>query len=145
MWLYLARSTSYREGTKVSDQSSEAGVGGTLLRSFLGGQQIGIWNATWPLARLDIHRERLCIQASASILRVLVPRWEASFEEITDVRAIGNIDYFTTGIRFRTNRPSGSVLFWTFRRLEVLDALEAAGLTVNRAPVRLNYLHPDLD
>jgi hypothetical protein len=74
-----------------------------------------------------------------------VPPWEASFEEISEVRAVGNIDFFTTGIRFRTNRHADTAVFWTFHRLEVLDALEAAGLAVVREPARFHYLNPDLD
>jgi hypothetical protein len=122
-----------------------SGVGDTLLQSFVGGQRTGLWNATWPLVRMDLYRDRVRLRPSARILRILVPPWEAAFEDITEVRAIGNIDFFTTGIRFKTSRPAGTAVFWTFHRLEVLDALEAAGLAVNRVPARFHYLNPDLD
>jgi hypothetical protein len=74
-----------------------------------------------------------------------VPSWEARLDELTEVRAIGNVGYFSTGFRFRTNCPADFAVFWTFHRPEVLDALEVVGLTVNREPARFHYLNPDLD
>ena len=69
----------------------------------------------------------------------------ARFVDLTEVRATGNIALFSTAIRFRTNRASAFAVFWTFRRSEILDALEAAGLTVNREPARFHLLNPNRD
>jgi hypothetical protein len=133
------------EGEVLVDEPKKDGVENTLLRSFVGGQRTGLWNATWPLVRLDLYSDRIRLRPSTRLLRALVPPWEARFADITEVRAIGSIDYFTTGIRLRTHRPADFAVFWTFHRPEVLDAIEAAGLTVNREPTRFHYLNPDLD
>jgi hypothetical protein len=94
---------------------------------------------------MELFGDRIRLRPVVRLLRVLVPTWEARLEEITDVRAIGKVDFFTTGVRLRTNRPGDFAVFWTFQRPAVLNSLEAVGLTVNREPARFHYLNPDLD
>ena len=121
-------------------------IGGeTALHSFVGGERIGLWNATWPLARLDVYGDRIQIGPSIRPLLVLVPTWKARFKEITEVRSIGKIDFFSSGIRFRSSGASNYVVFWTFRRPEILNTLESVGLAVDREPVRFSYLNPNRD
>lgn len=117
----------------------------TPTHSFVGGRRTGLLNATWPLVRMDLYGDGIRFRPSARFLHALIPTWEARFDEITEVRAVGNTDFFATGIRFRTNRPADFAVFWTFHRSEVLDALEESGLKVIREPARFHHLNPDLD
>ena len=133
------------EGGAYMEDPTDDGVRHAPLRSFIGGQGSRLRNVGWPLARMDLYSDMIRLRPIARFLRVLVPTWEARFEEISEVRAIGKVDFFTTGVRFRTNRPRDFAVFWTFQRPDVLNSLEAVGLAVKRDPARFHYLNPDLD
>jgi len=108
-------------------------VGG-ILRSF---------NATWPLATLELHSTGLRIGTRGRILKALAPVWEASYQELNEVRAVGKIPLFTTGIRFRVPSDENSwAIFWCLRRQRVLQALIDRGLEVRVDADRLNFLNP---
>src|ERR1700686_1798696 len=113
---------------------------GGASRTFIGGMRLALWNATWPLVRLSLFAHGVRLEASVWILKVLVPTWEATYEDIVEVQAMGRISLVTTGIRFRTRSTNEWVIFWTLRRPEVLQAIAEKGLVVNADPVRFRYL-----
>lgn len=133
------------EEVVVMRDPTETGGEGVPLRTFVGGRRTGLLNATWPLVRLELFSDRIRMVANYRLLRAAVPKWEASFDEITEVRAIGKIGLLNTGIRFRTKHSTDFAVFWTVHRPFVLDALEAVGLSVNREPARFHPLNPDTD
>jgi hypothetical protein len=68
--------------------------------------------------------------------------WEARYEELSEVSAIGKISGVTSGVRCRTSNPKEWIVFWTMNRPEVLMELAARGLTVNTTLVPLSYRRP---
>jgi hypothetical protein len=118
------------------------GLQGPLLTSFVGGMRtqprigpVG-FNATVPLARLSIFSNGLRVGPSSSLLSLSVPTWEARFDELDVIQAIGRVKGFTTGILLRKSQTHEWVVFWTLNREEVFTALEHIGITVSREPVR---------
>jgi hypothetical protein len=118
------------------------GLQGPLLTSFVGGMRtqprigpVG-FNATVPLARLSIFSNGLRVGPSSSLLSLSVPTWEARFDELDVIQAIGRVKGFTTGILLRKSQSHEWVVFWTLNREEVFTALEHIGITVSREPVR---------
>jgi hypothetical protein len=111
-------------------------------KSYVGGMRLKSFNATLPLVRLDLFEDALRMRSSIRLLNRLVPVWEARFEELTEVRAIGGSSIFTSGIRFRVHPTSDWVIFWTSARPNVLSRIEALGLSVNRDPLRFNIFNP---
>ncbi len=130
------------------------GVGVAPERTFIGGVRaplwgfnlVGGWNATVPFARLSLFAEGLRLGSSLPFLPlkflVPVPTWEARYEELSEVSAVGNISGFTTGVRFRATRASEWIVFWTLDRPNVLQALAARGVAVTTTPVRFRYFDP---
>jgi hypothetical protein len=129
------------------------GHGQLAMRAFVGGVRtplwhvtlLGGWNVTYPLANLSLFDDGLRISGNRRLLpfSILVPKWEARYEELTEVAAVGKIDGITSGVLFRTAEKGGWILFWTISRQSVLDALVSYGVTVVTTPRRLNYLRPD--
>jgi hypothetical protein len=111
-------------------------------KSYVGGMRLKTFNATLPLIRLDLFEDALRMRSSIRLLNRLIPIWEARFEELSEIRAIGGSSIFTSGIRFRACATSDWVIFWTGSRPKVLSGLEALGLNVNRDPLRLNIFNP---
>jgi hypothetical protein len=118
------------------------GLQGPLLASFVGGMRtqprigpVG-FNASVPLARLSIFSNGLRVGPSSSLLSLMVPTWEARFDELDDIQAIGRLKGLTTGILLRKAQSHEWVVFWTLNRDEVFTALEHMGIIVSREPVR---------
>jgi len=114
---------------------------------FVGGMRVGgllrSFNATLPLAVLELHTTGLRIRTRGRCLQSVAPIWEARYLELTEVRAVGKIPLLTTGIRFRVTRSENSwAIFWTARRRRVLQALIDRGVEVRTDADRLNFLNP---
>lgn len=114
---------------------------------FVGGMRVGgllrSFNATMPLAVLELYASGLRIRTRGRFLRTLAPLWEASYLELIEVRAVGNIPLFTTGIRFRVASGENSwAIFWCARRGRVLQALVDRRVEVRTDADRLNFLNP---
>jgi hypothetical protein len=117
--------------------------GGGPVRSFLGGVRLPLFNASWPLVRLDLFQAGLRLQGSTRWLHKLVPVWEAAYQDIIEVQAVGKIKWFSTGVRIRAGKGDGDwVVFWTVHRPEVLEAIEQLGVAVRSTPTRFYYLNP---
>lgn len=114
---------------------------------FVGGMRVGgllrSFNATLPLAVLELHATGLRIRTRGRLLRALAPLWEASYQELIEVRAVGKIPLFTTGIRFRVSSGENSwAIFWCVRRGRVLQAIIDRHVEVQADADRLNFLNP---
>ncbi len=109
--------------------------------SYLGGMRHGGFNASWPLVRLDLFPTGRRMLSSTRLLRGLVPQWEARFDELREVQAVGKIKWLSTGIRFRTERVDDWIVFWTIHRPRVLASIENFGVTVNPDPKRVYFFN----
>lgn len=98
-------------------------------------------NATWPLVRLDIFDSGIRLRPSISFLRISMPTWEATFDELEEVRAVGR-SMPTLGIRFRASTPDDWAVFWTFKQDVVLGSLRAAGADVAPGIEQFHYFNP---
>ena len=112
--------------------------------SFVGGMRYGMTglaNWTWPMVRLNLLEEGICLCPSARWLKPLVPIWEARYGEMTEVRSVGTTR-MTCGVRFTTSTGDW-VIFGTLDRPRVLAALQQRGLLVELEPVAFRYFRPD--
>jgi hypothetical protein len=107
--------------------------------SYRGGMRYGGFNATWPFARLDLFSSGLRLRSNIKHFQRLIPIWEARFEELKEVQAIGRTKYLSTGVRFRTKQQGEWIVFWTFRRIRGLEGLEERDVSVSADPVRLHF------
>lgn len=144
------------ERSKISvipgaSRRAQIGVAESPQRTFIGGMRVsapgfnlfGGWNVTYPLVRLSLFTQGLRLASTLPFpFAVLVPTWEARYDELSEISAVGNIGGFTTGVRFRAGHPGKWVIFWTINRPQVLDALIGLGLAVNVQPVRFRNLRP---
>lgn len=135
---WLAAGLNRSEVLPIDSEADQEFVGGMrvgrLLRSF---------NATLPLAVLELHPTGLRIRTRGRILRAVAPVWEAGYEELSEVRSVGKIFLFTTGIRFRVPGEENSwAIFWCIRRRRVLQALLDRGIEARADADRLNLLNP---
>jgi hypothetical protein len=119
------------------------GLQGPRLTSFVGGMRTqprfrpeGL-NATVPLARLSIFSNGIRVGPSSSLLSMSVPTWEARFDELDVIQAIGRVQGLTTGILFRKSQSHEWVIFWSTNRDSAFAALENMGVAVSREPVHL--------
>lgn len=131
-----------------------AGLGNGQLatRAFIGGVRaplwhlnlLGIWNVTFPFAKLTLFDDGLRISGNRRLLpmSILVPKWEARYEELMEVAAVGRIEGITSGVLFRTAEKGEWIVFWTANRQSVLGALVSHGVLVVSTPRNLNYLRP---
>lgn len=111
--------------------------------SFVGGVRFGftgIGNRTWPMARLTLLREGVRIGPSVPWLSVLVPVWEARYEDLGEVQAVGT-SRLTTSVRF-ISRDGRWAIFGTLERPRVLSSLTARGVAVGSDPVRFRFFFP---
>lgn len=105
---------------------------------FLGGALARTVSATWPLARLELFGWGVRLSNSVRLLRHLplsFPTWEARYEELAVVRSVAGVG--AGGVRFALTGSTDAVVFWSGRWSEVLDRLEAAGVTVDRSTTSL--------
>src|SRR5664280_3276703 len=87
-------------GRRVADLGQGAGS----AESFVGGMRIGWYTATRPLVSLTLFSEGLSMEANESrhLLRHAVPVWQARYDDLAEVQAVGKMPLIATGIRFRT-------------------------------------------
>jgi len=112
-----------------------ANLEGEPFHSFVGALRYGgtgLGAATWPLAKLDLFANGLRIGPSTHWLGFVLSKWEARFEELTEVQAVGR-SRLASYIRFRVGRYEVA-LFGSFNRPEVLRCLEELGLSVGLDP-----------
>jgi len=102
-----------------------------LEKAFLGGLLSGSVSATWPLVRLECSDWGIRLRGSARLWRRLVPLWEARYENLATVQLVESM---STGIRFASDGGADAVVFWTFKSSEIMDHLEARGVSVDRLP-----------
>jgi len=79
---------------------------------------------------------------SQGLLRRAVPVWQARYDDLDDVQAVGNTPSIATGIRFRTASTGEWAVFWTTERPRVLQALVAHGVDVKAEPISFRYTDP---
>jgi hypothetical protein len=90
--------------------------------SFIGGMRLGFagmrhvsWNANWPWVRLSLFMDGLCLEPNIRFIEwYTAPVWEAHYEDLAEVQAIGKIPLVTTGIRLRAKSTNDWVIFRTF-------------------------------
>ena len=136
------------------------------VNTYMGGMRLGktgIASWSYPLARLTLYSDGLVVGPSRSVLRLLlIPVWKARFDEIQLAESIGGpqpdaqvspaglfvpfstftrYGLFTRGVRFRTHDGS-YVIFWCFKRDNVLAALKQLGLAVDIHPKRFHWFDP---
>jgi hypothetical protein len=119
------------------------GLQGPRLASFIGGIRTqprltpAGFNATVPMVRLSLFSNGLRVGPSTPLLSLSVPTWEARFDELDVIQAVGRVQGLTTGVLFRKSQSHEWVIFWTTNREKVFTTLEQMGITVSREPVRL--------
>jgi hypothetical protein len=125
-------------------RAASLGEGAGGAESFTGGMRIGWYTATQPLVTLTLYAEGLSMEAGGSRgwLRRAVPVWQARYDELADVQAVGTTPPIATGIRFRTASTGEWAVFWTAERPRVLQALSAHGVVVRDEPIRFRYTDP---
>lgn len=90
-----------------------------------GGAQIGIANATWPLATLKVSADKIELKAGLIGSLVFSP---------ADIITIEPYRSFRQGIRIvhRVKDYNKKVIFWTFENAqELIDAIKATGFSLN--------------
>lgn len=104
------------ETVRLTDRPSER---------FVGALRTVVYHAAWGLAALSIYPSGVRIAGNFRPINLLVPVWEAGFDEIQDVSVDGN------GIRLTPQpHPSQWIIFQSSRRDEILASLAAHGLTI---------------
>jgi hypothetical protein len=119
------------------------GLQGPRLTSFIGGMRtqpriapMG-FNASVPMVRLSLFPNGIRLGPSSSLLSMNVPTWEARFDELDAIQAIGRVQGMTTGILFRKSHSHDWIIFWTFNRDRVFATFEQMGVSVSRDPIRI--------
>lgn len=83
------------------------------------------------------------MRSNSSALRNAVPTWEAKFDELIEVQAIGKLRFWNQGIPFSVKDRYDRPIFWSTRREDILADLTKMGVKVNSDPIRLNWINPD--
>jgi hypothetical protein len=96
--------------------------------SFVGGMRIGgthnYYRAPRPFAVLDLHGAGVRIRLRGRVLGATGPTWEARYEELVEVRSIGRVPWFSTGVRFLVETgPNRRAVFRSFRPRRLRVAL----------------------
>jgi hypothetical protein len=127
------------EGRTVNDLGDEV----SPEFSHVGGARLQGFNATWPLIRLDLFGTGLRLRDRLKLPGIQMPNWEARYDELTEVQAVGRTPLFSTGIRFRGAEPHEWIVFWVMTgRQDVLTRIESHGVPVGREAVRFYYTNP---
>ena len=103
--------------------------------SFVGGMRIGgvhnYYSAPRPFAVLDLHEAGVRIRLRGRVLGATGPTWEARYEELVEVRSIGSVPRFSTGVRFLVETgPNRRAVFRSFRPRRLRVALADRGVDV---------------
>gem|GEM_PF-2988106 len=104
--------------------------------------RLDAFNATWPLVALEVHSAGVRLVPTIGLIP-RPPTWEARYDELSEVRAVGKLPIVTTGVRLRVGDGEDEwVVFWHFRRRKPMQALENRGIRVRWDADRLNYFNP---
>jgi len=88
-----------------------------------GGCRVGLFNATWPLARLELD-DRWAHLSALGLIHVWIDRAEVA--EVRIIRALGS-----SGLRFETESGTlDGVIFWSFDSLRALRTFQRHGWPV---------------
>jgi hypothetical protein len=110
-----------------TDQRTASFVGGMTSSTFDGGPgTIKLEFFDWGIRLRGAGNLR-----GFGMLRLLVPVWDARYEELTEARAV--IAPTNQGVRLRAAGSAGPMTFWTRRGSEVLDRLHEHAVSVDRA------------
>ncbi len=107
----------------------------TPVAVWKGGLRTRMVNATAGTAKLELFEWGLRI-SGRGLWRVVAPIWEARYQELTNAQAV-RWPIANPGVLMRTDGSAVPIVFVTHRGREVLDALEARGVPVNRSVARL--------
>jgi hypothetical protein len=94
----------------------------------------------WPCARLVVLDQGVWIGPSALVFRLFVPVRRFSFEE-SDIQPIGRSSWFA-GIRFHSRESGYWMVFWTWRRNEILREIQSLTSGVTSEPIPVNFFRP---
>lgn len=122
-------------GGRVADLASEE-----VSESFVGGARLNGLDASWPLVRLELCTSGLRLRPR-KVLQRIMPIWEASYSELTSVRASGRMPPVFSGVRFRVGNEAWAI-FWTPRKRKVIEALAGVGVSVDETPIPRPFLDP---
>jgi hypothetical protein len=113
---------------------------GARVESFVGGARWPLGNATLPLARLDFHQFGIRIHGSVRVLDWILPDWHVLYQDIVGCEAVAARMMMTGGLRLRTSRSDGWIIFWTTRSVEdLLARLAKAGVPVESTHQRVSF------
>jgi hypothetical protein len=105
--------------------------------------RLGVFNATIPLVRLELFQNGFRLSSTLKFLCRVIPTWEARFDELSQVQAIGRVPIWNEGIRFGVHNERDRPIFWSTRRESILADFVKAGVSVNAMPIRMNFLNPE--
>ena len=89
------------------------------------------YSAPKPFAVLDLHEVGVRIRLRGRVLGAAGPTWEARYEELVEVRSIGRVPWFSTGVRFHVETgPNRRAVFRSFRPKVLRRALADRGVAV---------------
>jgi len=142
-----ARLDEYVESVPGDRHADGLGEQAGPQQTFIGGYRMGrprggydyVGANTGRWTRLTLFPKGLRIDASGlALLKSSVPTWEARYDELIDVSAVG---FFPRrGVRFYADSTSfGLIVFYTYAQAQVLEALAMRGVTVNPTPLRFGY------
>jgi hypothetical protein len=92
---------------------------------FRGGARIGLWNATWPLAKLRLGSDTVS-------LKVLVREYIWAKSEIIGFEFFDGL--FSRGVKITHSKQDrdSPIIFWSFAPREVLLAAQKLGIPIKR-------------
>jgi hypothetical protein len=114
-------------GERAQQESSSDGEGSheriEMSYSQFGGARLGLFNATWPLAKLVAGPEELKLW----VLGIKLAFPKASITRLSEHRG-----YMSTGLRVEHSNPSAPqfIVFWTFDLSTLLRELSSLGYPV---------------
>lgn len=88
-------------------------------------------NATWPFVRLLIDGMGITLKPNGvfKLLSFLIPSYTFEWQDVMRAEALRR-----GGVRLQVRTLHSPVIFWSFRLMLVLDALEKHGIPVDRSP-----------
>lgn len=110
-------------------------AGETPVVVWKGGLQTKTMRASLGTAKLELFEWGLRIRGRG-LWRVMLPTWEARYRELTKAQMI-RWPIANPGVLISTDGSAVPIVFVTWRGREVLDALEARGVPVDRSVARL--------
>jgi len=96
-----------------------------------------------PLARLELFGSGLRLCGSLRLLKPLLPTWEVRYDEIKEAGLVRSALTKRLGVRFQSDTPGGSVVFWTSTPQRVLAQLSEHGVGVTNTVAKLPFTSTD--